>query len=301
MRIEDQPLADVVPCLGADLEPRPQRRLVWQIVSGLLEGDEGEEVELELADAQGGRHTMTLARVKSPAATSVKFGNLPEVIVEFDRSFVEPAELGGDEHRIGVIRFNYWMMPVAQWFEEAVVEMKDATGVIIDLRGNPGGVAGLSPGLAGYFVGEAESLGTLEYRQDELFLRINPRRVSRKGEKLETYTGPLAILVDELSASTSEIFSAGLQDLGRARIFGETSMAAALPAVIEALPNGDLLMHALADLKRPSGERIEGIGVIPDEAVPLTREGLLEGRDEPLEAAIRWIVGEAEGSASEER
>lgn len=93
-----------------------------------------------------------------------------------------------------------------------------------------------------------------------------------------------------LSASTSEIFAAGLQDHGRARIFGETSAGAALPAVIERLPNGDLFMHPMADLVRPSGERIEGRGVLPDVAVEVTREGLLKGIDAPLEAALSWIV-----------
>ena len=168
---------------------------------------------------------------------------------------------------------------------------------MLDLRGNPGGVAGLSAGLAGYFVDEAESLGTLKYRDSELHLRINPRRVSREGKALSIYQGPLAILINQFSASTSEIFTAGLQDLGRARVFGETSAAAALPAVIERLPNGDLLMHALADLTRPSGERVEGIGVVPDEAIQLTRPALQAGVDEVLESALDWISRQAEKSS----
>ena len=94
------------------------------------------------------------------------------------------------------------------------------------------------------------------------------------------------------SASTSEIFAAGLKDHGRVRLFGEPSAAAALPSVIEEMPNGDLLMHAIADFIRPSGERIEGRPVQPESPVALTREGLLAGRDEPREEALRWIVAE---------
>ena len=75
-------------------------------------------------------------------------------------------------------------------------------------------------------------------------------------------------------------------------------MAAALPAVIEELPNGDYLMHALADLTRPSGERIEGEGVVPDSLVPLTTDGLVRGVDEPLAAALEWIFDQADPAST---
>ena len=56
------------------------------------------------------------------------------------------------------------------------------------------------------------------------------------------------------------------------------------------LPNDDVLMHVVADLTVPGGERVEGAGVTPDERVPLTREALLSGRDEALERAVQWIL-----------
>jgi carboxyl-terminal processing protease len=122
-----------------------------------------------------------------------------------------------------------------------------------------------------------------------LEFRVNPRRVSTAGEPIPIFDGPVALLVDGMTASTSEIFAAGLQDVARARVFGETTMGAALPALLERMPNGDLLMHAIADFLRPGGGRIEGHGVVPDEEVPLTREALAVDSDPPLEAALRWI------------
>jgi carboxyl-terminal processing protease len=89
--------------------------------------------------------------------------------------------------------------------------------------------------------------------------------------------------------STSEIFAAGLQGVGRARVFGEVTGGQALPALMVRMPNRDVLMYAFADFVAPDGTRVEGRGVIPDVAVPLTRADLLAGRDAPLEAAIRWI------------
>ena len=284
--IGEQPLADLGPCLGADLDERARRGVVYRLVASLLEGDAGSVVELGMRDREGRERQLQLERELPGDVETVRFGNLPPVHFRFAAD-----RLAGDGGLdVGLLRFNYWMMPVAAAFEDALVSMRDADGIVVDLRGNPGGVAGLSGGIAGYFVRTAEVLGTLQYRSGELRLPVNPRFVSRHGEAIEPYPGPLAILIDQFSASTSEIFAAGLQDLGRARVFGETSAAAALPALVEELPNGDFLMHPMADLKRPSGGRIEGIGVVPDEAVPVTREGLLRGEDETLDAALDWIA-----------
>jgi carboxyl-terminal processing protease len=99
----------------------------------------------------------------------------------------------------------------------------------------------------------------------------------------------LAVLIDGCSASTAEILAGGLKDLHRARLFGTRTAAAALPSVIERLPNGDGFQYAIANYISQGGQPLEGIGAIPDEEVRLTRRGLLEGHDAPLEAALAWI------------
>ena len=105
----------------------------------------------------------------------------------------------------------------------------------------------------------------------------------------QTFRGPLAILVDGCSASTAEIFAGGLKDAGRARIFGTRTAGAALPSIIERLPNGDGFQYAIANYISEGGQPLEGIGVIPDEEVHLTRRQLLAGRDPVLDAAMDWI------------
>ncbi len=80
-----------------------------------------------------------------------------------------------------------------------------------------------------------------------------------------------------------------MKDLGRARIFGTRTAGAALPSAIDQLPNGDALQHAMADYISEGGQTLEGVGVIPDAEVRLTREALLSGRDPVLDAAIEWI------------
>jgi carboxyl-terminal processing protease len=161
--------------------------------------------------------------------------------------------------------------------------------MILDLRGNPGGLAAMIMGISGHFLAERKSLGTMKMRDGELRFAANPRLVSAAGERVEPFAGPMAILVDSMTGSASECFAGGMQSLGRARVFGQTSMGQALPAFFDKLPNGDVLIHATGDFVTASGTRLEGRGVIPDEIVPLRRDDLLAGRDTTLEAALAWI------------
>jgi carboxyl-terminal processing protease len=118
----------------------------------------------------------------------------------------------------------------------------------------------------------------------------NPRRVDTRAQPTTPFAGRLALVVDELSISTTEIFAGGLQAMGRAQLFGVQTAGQALPSVPERLPNGDILYHAIADFLSPTGKPLEGDGVRPDHVVPLTRAALLAGRDPALDAAIAWAA-----------
>lgn len=295
VRIGDQSLAALSRCFELEsLDPRVADMVRARAVDGLLFGAPGDPVQVELADGAGERFVLELDRAHRPGAVEIGFGNLPPMQYLFETEEVG-TETGG---RVLVVRFNVWMIPVVKAFEAALHEdpagASGFDGLVIDLRGNPGGIAGTAVGVGGYLLDEQVDLGRMLHRGSDLKLLVNPRRVSRSNERIEGFKGPVAVIIDGGSASTSEIFAAGLQDHGRARLFGEPSAAAALPAVIERMPNGDLLMHAIADFVRPSGERVEGRPVVPDSLVPLTREGLLAGRDEPREAALAWVASELE-------
>jgi carboxyl-terminal processing protease len=85
------------------------------------------------------------------------------------------------------------------------------------------------------------------------------------------------------------VFAAGLQAIGRARVFGQPSAGRALPSTFISLPNGDILQVATGRLADPNGRAIEGEGVAPDVVVPLDRAALATGRDPVIDAALRWI------------
>jgi carboxyl-terminal processing protease len=160
---------------------------------------------------------------------------------------------------------------------------------VLDLRGNPGGLAAMMDGIAGHFIGEPVKLGTMRTRLVPLTFTVNPRVVTTDGRRVDVYRGPVAILIDELTGSTSETFTGSLQGLRRARVFGRQSMGQALPALTKQLPNGDVLIYAIGDYTTSAGRSLEGEGVIPDVSISLVPAALAAGRDEALDAALRWV------------
>jgi carboxyl-terminal processing protease len=256
---------------------RALSELVFKL-NGPLSPPAGDTARITFIGADARRIEKVIVAVPKKGTIS-KFGNLPPIagVVTVNR---RPS----GKSCIGVIGFNIWLPILSPELERAVKSVADCAGVVIDLRGNPGGVGAMVMGFGGFFVPSPVSLGTMRTRDLTLNFAMNPRRVNGG-----PYQGPLAILVDPMSASTSEIFAAGMQRIGRARVFGQRSAAAALPALMQGLPSGDVFVHAVADFRDPNGGRIEGSGVIPDEIVPLTQLDALRQIDAPLEAAVRWI------------
>ena len=283
--IGDKPVSDMLKGLDETPDDRIRGLEAWRALHGRLRGPEGAELD---ARVRRRRATPPSGR-PSPAGNSrgrpVTVGGLPTMFVEVTNQARQTP--GG--RPVGVIGFNVWMTAVDRPFQLAVDEHRAAGGIVIDLRGNPGGLAGMMMGIAGHFVAEPKSLGVMKSRDNELKFPVNPRLVNAEGKRVATYDGPVAILVDSLSASASECFTGGMQSLRRVRVFGERTMGAALPSQFDKLPNGDLFIHATADFVTGDGTRLEGRGVIPDEIVPLTRAALLGGRDPVLEAALRWV------------
>lgn len=281
-RVGDDSLTQRLRRLPADLDPRRTALAAYSLVEGGLQGAPGSTVTASFVDERDAERTLTMERSPVPG-TSVKFGNLPPQLAHLAW---ERREVGGK--RIGVIRFNIWMPVLGREFDIAIDSLRDSDAIVLDIRGNFGGVAGMAMGFAGHFVDTVVPVGIMKTRAQDLKFAINPRRVNTANQRVTPFDGPLAIVVDELSISTSEIFAGGLQSLARAHIVGSRTAGQALPAVAERLPNGDILYHAIANFVSPSGDQMEGDGVKPDLAVITDRTSLLAGKDPALEAALRW-------------
>lgn len=265
-------------------------RLLATLTTARLGGDAGETVQLRFVDASGQRRGVTLERTAVKGTVS-RYGNLPPFVVRATASRVPVSP--GSERSIAVVRFNGWFPVLAPTLDSIFFASRDAAGLILDLRGNPGGVIGMIAGVSGHMLDTAVSLGELKTRSGVIRFSANPRRVTPRGTRTPPFAGPIAILVDEFSASTSEFFATGMQALGRARVFGTRSAGQALPAAMGRLPNGDVLMHVIADHVDPRGRRVEGVGVEPDTFTPLRIVELRAGRDAAMDAARTWIAAGA--------
>jgi carboxyl-terminal processing protease len=266
---------------------RHREEIAWAAMCELLKGAPGSRVELEFLDGQNRKVAITCERAPT-AGAATKLGFLPTFYARLEKAHLRLSP----NTRAGLIRFNIWMPSLSAALDQAIDEMRNEDGIIIDLRGNPGGQVTMVMGMSGHFLGDHYSLGALRTRDAVLHLTANPRLVDASGHSVPPFAGPVAILVDDCSFSASEIFAGGMQAIGRARVFGQSTAGMALPATVDTLPNGDRMVHAFGDFVAPNGTRWEGRGVIPDTATPRRRARLLAGHDDALEAAEAWIAAQ---------
>ena len=282
--IDGSAVAPLLADLPESLAPRLRNVEAWRVAHTRLHGPSGSRAAVTFEDGSGVTTRLEIER-RVEDGQPVTVGNLPTMFVRV-RSERATTPAG---RTAGVIGFNVWMTAVDPLFQQAVDEFRSSNGIVVDLRGNPGGLAAMLMGISGHFIDERKALGVMKTRENPLRFVVNPRRVNARGERVQPFAGPVAILVDALSGSASECFAGGMQSLGRVRVFGQQTMGQALPALFSRLPNGDVLIHAYADFVTADGTRLEGRGVIPDQVVPLDRAQLLTGRDRTLDAALAWF------------
>jgi carboxyl-terminal processing protease len=282
--VDGRLIREALAALPESMPARLRQVEAWRLAQSRLRGPDGSTASLTFTDGGGKSVPLPVVR-RRDQGTPVTVGNLPTMYVRV-QSEGRRTPAG---KKAGVIGFNVWMPAVDGPFQKAVDEHRSADGIILDLRGNPGGIAAMLMGISGHFLSDRKPIGIMTTRQTELRFESNPRLVSAAGERVEPFAGPVAVLVDALTGSASECFAGGMQSLGRVRVIGQTTMGQALPALFNKLPNGDVLIHAYGDFVTSDGTRLEGRGVIPDDQVPLRREDLLAGRDATLDRALAWI------------
>ncbi|HEV7683647.1 MAG TPA: S41 family peptidase, partial [Pyrinomonadaceae bacterium] len=177
------------------------------LVAGFINGEEASPVTLGYLDARNRLHTINIKRERLKGEMSRPIGNLPALYTEF-----EAKRLAG---RVGYIRFNAFVPSLMEKLCGALRSMKDAPGIIIDLRGNQGGLLGMVGGLTGLLETSPTLMGTMQMRSGRLPVFGFPQS--------SPYSGPLVILVDGSTQSAGEMFAGGLQEAGRATVVGQKS------------------------------------------------------------------------------
>ncbi len=179
----------------------------------------------------------------------------------------------------GYIKFRSWKSPVQDEFGRALAGMRDAPGLVIDLRGNGGGEARVVGEITGNFF-------TRETYSGGMRARAKPFQKSYVRPAPDPYRAPVVVIVDEETASASETFAAFMQEVGRARVVGRRTAGSTLGRNgFKEFKGGGRLLFSTLSYVTPSGREVEGEGVTPDVPVALTLADLRSGRDAALEAA----------------
>ena len=257
------------PLWGAIIRPE----LPVFLVAGFINGEETSPVRVGYLDARNRLRTISIKRERLKGEMSAAVGNLPSMYTEF-----ETRRLAGG---LGYIRFNAFVPSLMGKLCGALRTMKNAPGLILDLRGNQGGLLGMINGLTGLLETNPTRMGTMQTRTGRIPLFVFPQTAP--------YPGQVVILIDGSTQSAAEMFASGLQEAGRAILVGEKSAGNTLPSAIKKLPTGALFQYGFANYETQTGRKLEGEGVTPDLTVTLSRKSLLRGGDPQLSAAIRRL------------
>lgn len=273
--IDGQLLSEILRTLRlvAVYEPSARNQIPAEIIVGYVNGPPGTSVTLTFLDGRNRVRRAVVPRERLKGELVPLFQALPAQFVEF-----ESGRLRGG---VGYVRFNLFAAPVLDKFCAALRTLKDAPGIVLDLRGNRGGLLGLVYGLGGLLETRPVSFGVMRTRAGWHDLGIVPQK--------NGYRGRLVVLIDAETQSAAEIFAGGVQASGRAVVVGQRSAGATLPSAAKELPTGAILQYAFADFVGGDGRLIEGVGIEPNLPVKLTRRRLLAGRDPQLEAALNAI------------
>jgi len=257
---------------------RNRRGDAIQGIRARLYGETGKEVVIEYLDAKDRSQHATLQYAPRRDSSCAQLDSLlPPACAEIE---VKRLDNGA-----GYLRFSGFLEAALDGVLQAIDDLHDAPALIIDLRGNPGGQFPVRKAIASQLVGEPKLFMRYQHRDglEEAYLDRVP----------DPYKGQVVLLVDELSASSSEEFAGSLQALGRATIVGSQTPGRCLTANFAPLPNDALLLYPYGQSQTPDGRVLENNGVIPDIQVALDREQLLQGIDAQLEAAITYLEQQA--------
>ncbi len=172
-------------------------------------------------------------------------------------------------------------------FYQAVVKiaLSAPKGIILDLRNNPGGYLEASVNLAGWFLEKGEIVVSEKFRSGEK-------------QEFKSYGSgflkdlPIVVLINEGSASASEILAGALRDNRGIKLIGKKSFGKGTVQELQTLKDGSMVKITVAYWLLPKGHQIEKNGLVPDYEIDLTEDDIKANKDPQLEKAMEIIKNE---------
>lgn len=183
-----------------------------------------------------------------------------------------------------VVALNNFGESTVSEFQKVVdeAEVNPPAGIVIDLRNNPGGFLTTAVRIAGYFINAGEKVAVIRYTgrtEDQV----------SSGEAQLAKFKKIAVIVNQGSASASEILAGALQDFGIAKIVGEKSFGKGTVQEISEFADGSTLKLTVAEWLTPKGRSIEGNGIVPDYGIALTEQDRKAQRDPQMDRALEEL------------
>lgn len=191
------------------------------------------------------------------------------------------------ENNIGYIKLTSFDETTFKAFKEAYYDLLDSkgiNGIILDLRNNPGGLLDVSTDIADMLVPEGKIVYTVDKAGKE-------EAIYSKKNKVEV---PLVIIINEGSASASEVLTAAVKDYGVGKVVGTTSYGKGVVQGVKSLKDGTYMKVTISEYFSPKGNKINGVGITPDVEIELPENidsiyNLQLEEDTQLQGAIEEI------------
>ena len=267
-------------------------------ISGVMPGTPAERAELMTDDiiyevdkesTQGLKLDEVVSLIKGPEGTTVHLtllrgSKMEEIEVDVERSAVEVptvnTKLLGEKENIGYLQITEFDDITPDQFTEGMAELRESNieGLIIDLRSNPGGSLQAVCDIARQILPK----GIIVYTVD------------RNGER-EDYTCdgaheidiPVVVLVNQYSASASEILSGAIKDYKLGKLVGMTTFGKGIVQRVFDLKDGTAVKLTVSNYYTPNGNNIHGIGIEPDVEVEYDADAYAKDKtDNQLDKAV---------------
>lgn len=257
----------------------------WSVDKAVLKirGPRGTEVTLTIRhpDNQVEDITITRAEIRVESVSTVPPGGA-----------LEDAE-GNPVEDIAYIQIREFTSFTASELEPLLRDAEESgkRGIILDLRGNPGGLLEATVDVADMFLDSGAILYEVDREGEERAFNSRPGSLASDI--------PLVILTNRFSASGSEVLAAALKDNGRAVLVGEKTFGKGTVNISRHLDDGGALFVTVARWLTPRRIQIDGVGIRPDTEVVLSDEDIDLRRDAQLHRAIEHLRGLGETAHQE--
>lgn len=258
------------------------------VSAGIRAGDKILEVNGE--STVGISVTEAVTKIRGEAGTVVELtlqrGSEPSFKVSITRARITVKSVNLEDKGNGIyyLKVTRFGDTTSDEWDEAVVKTKGAKGIVLDLRSNPGGYLSAAVYLASEFLTSGPVVLQEDANGDRTALSV------QSTENDHAFAGvPVVVLIDEGSASASEILAAALSERAGAKLVGKKSFGKGTVQDAVDFDDGSDLHLTIAKWLTPSGKWVHDKGIEPDFVVELTDEDLNAGRDPQLDKVLELL------------